>query len=74
MATEETAPDENEKRKKDLDRRSGEDRRQIYSLDYFAQGGLERRIRKERRSHAERRKGWVRTGRWTSISPDISSD
>ena len=31
------------------DRRSGEDRRKSYSIDYFLQGGIERRSWKERR-------------------------
>jgi hypothetical protein len=61
----------NEKRKTGLDRRSDEDRRSIYSLDYFARGGLERRIKNERRKRMERRRGWVRASNWTSISTDI---
>ena len=32
-----------------IDRRSGEDRRQVYNADYFQDGGLERRSGKERR-------------------------
>jgi hypothetical protein len=39
-----------------LDRRSGDDRREAYELDYFAQGGIERRIGVESRQnekHAE---------------------
>jgi hypothetical protein len=39
-----------------VDRRSGEDRRQVYDADYFLIGGLERRSGKERRQHYERRK------------------
>ena len=31
------------------DRRSGKDRRKSYSIDYFLQGGVERRSWKERR-------------------------
>jgi len=62
----------NENRKTGLDRRSDEDRRSIYSLDYFAQGGLERRIKKERRKLTERRKGWIRASKWTSVSTDIT--
>ena len=38
-----------------VDRRSGEDRRQIYDSDYFQNGGTERRHGKERRQHGERR-------------------
>ena len=37
----------------DIDRRSATDRRQVYDLDYFQNGGIERRTGKERRSQAE---------------------
>ena len=30
-------------------RRSGKDRRQVYDLDYFKNGGIERRVKPERR-------------------------
>ena len=53
-----------------LDRRSGEDRRQIYDSDYFQNGGLERRSSKERRQHDERRKDCIRVSEWSSICPD----
>ena len=53
-----------------LDRRSGEDRRQIYDSDYFQNGGLERRSSKERRQHDERRKDCTRVSEWSSICPD----
>ena len=53
-----------------LDRRSGEDRRQIYDSDYFQNGGLERRSGKERRQHDERRKDCTRVSEWSSICPD----
>jgi hypothetical protein len=52
----------------DIDRRSGEDRRRLYDLDYFSNGGVERRTLKERRSLVERRIGWVRIGKWLSVS------
>jgi hypothetical protein len=42
------------------DRRSPGDRRTTYSLDYFLNGGRERRKGGERRSVAERRAGWVK--------------
>jgi len=32
-----------------VDRRLGEDRRQVYDLDYFQNGGIERRSGNERR-------------------------
>lgn len=63
----------NDNRKTGIDRRFDEDRRSIYSLDYFAQGGLERRIKKERRKLTERRQGWIRASKWTSVSTDISN-
>ena len=50
-----------------VDRRSGEDRRQVYSADYFQNDGLERRSSKERRQHDERRKDCTRISKWTSI-------
>ena len=36
----------------DTDRRSTADRRRVYDLDYFQNGGIERRKKKERRSRA----------------------
>ena len=58
-----------EKRKADpyLDRRSGEDRRQLYLIDYFLEGGMERRDMRERRRPDERRKDCVRVSRWSSV-------
>ncbi len=38
-----------------VDRRSGEDRRKTYSLDYFKNDGKERRVKEERRKQGERR-------------------
>ena len=51
-----------------LDRRSGEDRRRVYDLEYFGNGGVERRSWKEQRSHVERRVGWTRVSEWCSVS------
>ena len=51
-----------------MDRRSGDDRRKAYDLDYFLNGGVERRDWKERRSNAERRTGWTRVSKWASVS------
>jgi hypothetical protein len=45
-----------------LDRRSGEDKRRVYSLDYFSTGGSERRHGRERRAHGERRTRWYKNG------------
>jgi len=53
----------------DMDRRSGEDRRRAYDLDYFSNGGVERRNCKEKRSNVERRVGWTRVSKWSSVSP-----
>jgi hypothetical protein len=50
-----------------VDRRSGEDRRQVYDSDYFEIGGLERRGGKERRQNSERRKDYTRVSKWSSV-------
>ena len=50
-----------------VDRRSGEDRRQVYDADYFQNGGLERRSGKEQRQHHERRKDCTRVSQWSSV-------
>lgn len=49
------------------DRRSGEERRTVYSLDYFLQGRKERRKWVDRRWRRELRKGWVRVSKWSSV-------
>jgi hypothetical protein len=58
-----------EKRKKDpyLDRRTVEDRREAYDIDYFADAGTERRNGKDRRKPQERRKGCVKVSKWSSV-------
>jgi len=69
-----------EKRKSDpyLDRRSGEERRTAYDIDYFAGGGAERRKRDDRRKAKERRKGCVKVSKWSSVcaknNPQASDD
>ena len=50
-----------------LDRRSGEDRRQVYDFDYWDSRGLERRSSKDRRQQKERRTGCVNVSKWTSV-------
>jgi hypothetical protein len=55
------------KRYYDIDRRSGVDRRKAHKLEYFLQGGAERRSFRERRLSEERRSGWVRVGDWCSV-------
>jgi len=49
-----------ERRTLAIDRRSGADRRKLYALGYFINGGAERRSGEERRSRVERRAGWMR--------------
>jgi hypothetical protein len=49
------------------DRRSGKDRRKILSLHRLRYKGSERRISAERRYLIERRDGWVRIGKWSSV-------
>lgn len=53
-----------------VDRRSGEDRRQIYDLDYFRDGVMERRSGKHRRQHGERRENCIRVSKWSSVCQD----
>jgi hypothetical protein len=49
-----------------VDRRSGDERRIAYRLDYFLDGGQERRKFGERRNEEERRIGWTRVSKWSS--------
>ena len=49
------------------DRRSGEDRRIAYDLDYFLDGGEERRSSLERRGASERRDDCQRVSQWSSV-------
>jgi hypothetical protein len=50
-----------------LDRRSGTDRRTVYRVGVFSKGRVEKRDGEERRSRHERREGWVRVDRWSSV-------
>ena len=50
-----------------LDRRSGEDRREVHSIHFFANGGTERRKQRGRRNAVERRKGCTRVSEWSSV-------
>ena len=50
------------------ERRSGQDRRKIFSLHRFFYKGPERRILQDRRSIEERRDGWVRISKWSSVN------
>jgi len=49
------------------DRRSGKDRRRILSLHRLRYKGSERRALRDRRSKTERRDGWVKIGKWSSV-------
>ncbi len=65
---------ENNKPKKKrtlFDRRSGQDRRDSYNIDYFLDGGLERRNSLEgerRRKNQDRRREWIKISRWSSLN------
>ena len=50
-----------------IDRRGIEDKREVYSLDYFMDGGDERRQYTERRKSEERRSDWYRVSKWCSV-------
>lgn len=50
-----------------IDRRSEENRWIAHNLNYFVNGGVERRHWIERRTQAERRVGWIRLSKWYSI-------
>ena len=50
-----------------VDRRSGEDRRKVYDAAYWERGGTERRSAIDRRQQKERRSGYVRVTKWSSI-------
>ena len=60
-------PSKNSVKRSAIDRRSGEDKRKRYNLDYFTDGGEERRKGKERRKSEERRSGWARVYKWCSV-------
>ena len=49
------------------DRRSGKERRRRFSLSRFWYRGSERRRHQERRSEFERRDGWVKVSKWSSV-------
>jgi hypothetical protein len=50
------------------ERRSDKDKRRASSRVYFFNGGPERRKSTDRRQSAERRDGWLRVGKWRSVS------
>jgi len=49
------------------DRRSGKDRRKILNLRHLRYKGSDRRTLMDRRSKIERRDGWVKIGKWSSV-------
>ena len=49
------------------ERRSGKNRRRIISIHRFFFNGFEKRDLKDRRTNTERRDGWVRIGKWSSV-------
>jgi len=49
------------------ERRSGKNRRRTFNLHRLFYNGSERRDLKDRRTNTERRNGWVRIGKWTSV-------
>lgn len=50
------------------ERRTGKDRRKIFNLHRFFYNGPERRkTLHDRRAREERRDGWVRISRWSSV-------
>ncbi|UCE56766.1 MAG: hypothetical protein JSV31_15360 [Desulfobacterales bacterium] len=50
------------------ERRTGKDRRRIFNLHRFFYKGHERReVLQDRRSQEERRDGWVRISKWSSM-------
>ena len=50
-----------------FDRRSGDERRMIYDMEYLLLKDKERRSNKERRSGIERRKDWKKERNWSSF-------
>jgi hypothetical protein len=50
-----------------IDRRSGKDRRGLFTPIHFFYKGSERRSQKERRSKTERRQDWIRVRKWSSV-------
>lgn len=57
-----------------VDRRSGEDRRQVYDIVYWEGGGLERRSAKDRRRQKERRSNYVKVTKWSSVCPNVEAN
>jgi hypothetical protein len=53
------------------ERRSGKSRRKIFNLQrLFYKGPERRKALKDRRSQEERRDGWIRISKWSSVNLD----
>ena len=50
-----------------IDRRNDQNNRQVYDLNYFLDGGIERRAHRERRTPVERRDDWTKISEWHSL-------
>ena len=57
-----------------LDRRSGENRRQVYDSFYWDDEGAERRSAKDRRQPKERRDSYVRVSKWSNVCKENKAD
>lgn len=55
------------KQRSTIERRTTQDRRSAYDLDYFDKEGVERRKGDERRKRTEKRTDWVRAEKWRSV-------
>ncbi len=49
------------------ERRSVKDRRRFFSLSRLRYKGPEQRVQQDRRSQQERRNGYVKIGKWSSV-------
>jgi len=57
-----------------VDRRSGEEWRQVYDSVYWDNGGVERRSVKDRRQQKERRASCVQISKWSSVCIKDNAD
>ena len=63
-------PDKSKKKRSFFDRRSGQDRRKAYNIDYFLEGGVERRTSptgERRNGDNDRRRDWIKISQWSSL-------
>jgi hypothetical protein len=59
-----------QERRSQIERRTGKDRRRIFSFKGLAFKRKDRRVSPERRSGTEMRESWVRVSKWSSASLD----